>query len=188
MSTNDPAIAERARRLRTHGLVDRNTAPEFGIVSRMDIIQAEILRWRLKHTLVPAYERRRRNVELYRKLLDQAVTVPSAATQAISDACREAAVVVSIGAPGRFTGAGAPRRPRASVDVVEAGAVLIDCEGVATALDEFGGAQIMVEGDASAQALRVGFSVDDLCSHGATSLGGQDFNSIAHLECVVKRG
>lgn len=70
MSTNDSAIAERARRLRTHGLIDRNTAPEFGIVSRMDIIQAEILRWRLKHTLIPAYERRRRNVELYRKLLD----------------------------------------------------------------------------------------------------------------------
>ena len=31
------------------------------------------------------------------KLLDQAVTVPSAATNAISDACKEAGVVVSIG-------------------------------------------------------------------------------------------
>ena len=40
----------------------------------------------------------------HRKLLDQAVTVPSAATQAISDACREAAVVVSIGVNERDGG------------------------------------------------------------------------------------
>jgi aliphatic nitrilase len=33
----------------------------------------------------------------YRKLLDQAVTVPSPATNAIGDACRQAGVVVSIG-------------------------------------------------------------------------------------------
>jgi nitrilase len=40
----------------------------------------------------------------HRKLLDQAVTVPSAATQAISNACREAAVVVSIGVNERDGG------------------------------------------------------------------------------------
>ena len=38
------------------------------------------------------------------KLLDQAVTVPSAATNAISDACKEAKVVVSIGVNERDGG------------------------------------------------------------------------------------
>ena len=38
------------------------------------------------------------------KLLDQAVTVPSPATDAISDACKEAAVVVSIGVNERDSG------------------------------------------------------------------------------------
>src|SRR5258705_4304739 len=40
------------------------------------------------------------------KLLDQAVTVPSAATHAIGDACRQAQVVVSIGVNEREGGAG----------------------------------------------------------------------------------
>jgi len=38
------------------------------------------------------------------KLLDQAVTVPSAATHAIGDACRQAPVVVSIGVNERDGG------------------------------------------------------------------------------------
>lgn len=71
VTTNDEAVAERIRRLRNHGMTDRNTVVEFGYVSRMDTLQAEILRMRLGR-LASAIERRRRNVELYREHLDPA--------------------------------------------------------------------------------------------------------------------
>lgn len=67
-TTNDPAVAERIRRLRNHGMVDRNTVVEWGFVSRMDALQAEVLRLRLRK-LPDVIERRRRNAALYRKLL-----------------------------------------------------------------------------------------------------------------------
>ena len=71
ITTNDGALAERARRLRNHGLADRSTAPEFGCVSRMDVLHAEILRYRLEKRLAHAIERRRANVALYRAHLDR---------------------------------------------------------------------------------------------------------------------
>lgn len=74
--TADPALAERLRRLRNNGLVNRNTASEWGVVSRLDNVQAAILRYRLDglDSIVAA---RRRNAELYRSLLDRrAVFVP----------------------------------------------------------------------------------------------------------------
>lgn len=68
ITTNDEEIADRARRLRNHGLIDRNTVAEFGYVSRMDALQAAILRYRLGR-LPDVIERRRRNVALYREAL-----------------------------------------------------------------------------------------------------------------------
>ena len=62
--TKDSAIAEYARRMRNHGLIDRNTVPSFGMVSRMDTIQAAVLKYRLGK-LPSIIERRRRNAAMY---------------------------------------------------------------------------------------------------------------------------
>lgn len=67
--TNDDAIAETVRLLRNHGLADRNTVTRFGTVSRMDTLQAAILRYRLGR-LDEIIARRRANAALYRELLD----------------------------------------------------------------------------------------------------------------------
>src|SRR5690606_19786447 len=76
LTTNDDVIAERVRRLRSHGMIDRDTVAEWGVVSRMDVLQAAILRYRLRH-LPQIIEKRRRNAQLYRELLDPAhVQVP----------------------------------------------------------------------------------------------------------------
>lgn len=69
--TDDDAIAACVRRRRSHGMADRNTVVEWGLVSRMDVLQAAILRYRLK-LLPEVIERRRRNAALYRELLDPA--------------------------------------------------------------------------------------------------------------------
>ena len=69
VTTDDGEIAQRLRRLRNHGLIDRDTVAEFGVVSRMDDLQAEILRFRLPR-LRQAVEKRQRNVAIYRELLD----------------------------------------------------------------------------------------------------------------------
>jgi dTDP-4-amino-4,6-dideoxygalactose transaminase len=76
VTTNDPAIAEKLRLMRNHGLADRNTVTVWGTVSRMDVLQAELLRLRLKR-LDGVIERRRRNAETYRRLLrDTPVFIP----------------------------------------------------------------------------------------------------------------
>lgn len=75
--TSDAELAARLRRIRSHGLVDRNTVTEFGLVSRLDTLQASILRMRLKR-LPGVIERRRRNAQLYRELLDPAhIAIPA---------------------------------------------------------------------------------------------------------------
>jgi dTDP-4-amino-4,6-dideoxygalactose transaminase len=77
--TNDDKMADTVRLLRNHGLADRNTVVRFGTVSRMDTLQAAILRHRLRR-LDSIVERRRRNVALYRDLLDPSlVFIPSEA-------------------------------------------------------------------------------------------------------------
>jgi len=68
ITTNDAGIAKRVRLLRNHGLIDRDTVETFGYVSRMDSIQAAILRSRLLR-LPKVVERRRENADLYRSLL-----------------------------------------------------------------------------------------------------------------------
>jgi dTDP-4-amino-4,6-dideoxygalactose transaminase len=63
--TADAEMAARIRRLRNHGLVNRSDVQEWGLVSRLDTLQAEVLRIRLRH-LPSVIERRRRNVAQYR--------------------------------------------------------------------------------------------------------------------------
>ena len=69
LTTNDDEIAETIRLLRNHGLADRNTVTRFGQVSRLDTLQAAILKYRL--TRLPSIiERRRANAALYRQELN----------------------------------------------------------------------------------------------------------------------
>jgi dTDP-4-amino-4,6-dideoxygalactose transaminase len=69
VTTDSDEIAKRIRLLRNHGLADRDTVVEFGYVSRLDALQAAVLRWRLGR-LDPMIERRRANAALYRELLN----------------------------------------------------------------------------------------------------------------------
>jgi len=70
-------IARRIRLLRNHGLADRDTVVEFGYVSRLDALQAAVLRFRLGR-LDPMIERRRANAGLYRELLkDLPIVLPT---------------------------------------------------------------------------------------------------------------
>ncbi len=68
--TNRSDVAERVSRLRNHGMADRNTVIEFGFVSRLDTLQAAIVRFRLGR-LGSVVERRIRNAALYRERLDR---------------------------------------------------------------------------------------------------------------------
>ena len=76
LATNDDRVAAAARSMRNHGLIDRNTVERFGFVSRMDTLQAAILRYRLTR-LERITGQRRKNASLYDRLLDRsAVFVP----------------------------------------------------------------------------------------------------------------
>lgn len=68
VTTNDRAAAERMRRLRAHGLADRQTVEEWGLVSRMDTLQAAVLGYRLDK-LPQVIARRRANAAIYQGLL-----------------------------------------------------------------------------------------------------------------------
>ncbi len=68
VTTNDKAAAQRMRRLRAHGMVDRQTVEEWGVVSRMDTLQAAILNYRLEK-LPDVIAKRRANAALYQSLL-----------------------------------------------------------------------------------------------------------------------
>jgi dTDP-4-amino-4,6-dideoxygalactose transaminase len=68
VTTNDSAAAARMRRLRTHGMADRETVEEWGFVSRMDVLQAAILDYRLDK-LPDVIAKRRENAALYQRLL-----------------------------------------------------------------------------------------------------------------------
>jgi dTDP-4-amino-4,6-dideoxygalactose transaminase len=68
ITTDSDDIAARVRLLRNHGLIDRDTVAEFGYVSRLDALQAVVLRYRLGR-LDELIERRRTNAQLYREFL-----------------------------------------------------------------------------------------------------------------------
>lgn len=76
LTTNDKKVADRVRLLRNHGMSDRVTVEEWGLVSRMDTLQAAILRFRLKR-LPFAIDKRRANAQYYQQhLVHPAIFVP----------------------------------------------------------------------------------------------------------------
>jgi dTDP-4-amino-4,6-dideoxygalactose transaminase len=68
MITDDDAIIDVVRRYGNHGLIDRDTCLDYGVNSRLDVLQAEILLYRLGK-LASITKRRRHNVNLYRALI-----------------------------------------------------------------------------------------------------------------------
>ena len=68
--TNNSLVANKIRQYRNHGFVERNYSEKFGIVSRMDEIQAAILNYRIGR-LDNVIKKRRSNAELFRKLLNK---------------------------------------------------------------------------------------------------------------------
>jgi len=58
--TDDAALAERLRSLRNYGKVDRDRLVEIGMNSRLDELQAALLR--VKLLFLPAWNQRRRNL------------------------------------------------------------------------------------------------------------------------------
>jgi len=69
LTTNNDDVANRVRLLRNHGLKDRNTVVKWGTVSRLDSLQAAILRYRLSN-LESAIRARRTNAQRYRDTLN----------------------------------------------------------------------------------------------------------------------
>lgn len=66
MVTDDEEIADKVRLYRNHGLKDRDTCLFYGVNSRLDSLNAEVLMYRLKR-LDDVVARRRANVNHYRK-------------------------------------------------------------------------------------------------------------------------
>jgi dTDP-4-amino-4,6-dideoxygalactose transaminase len=80
ITTQDPALAERLRILRGHGTRKKYNCEQIGINSRLDALQAAILRVKLKH-LSDWSDSRRNNADRYRALfqdrgLDQILGLP----------------------------------------------------------------------------------------------------------------
>lgn len=78
----DPELAERARRLRVYGEATRYNSVELGTNSRLDELQAALLRVKLPY-LDAALERRRAIAALYDRLLDGVATMPPARPDAV---------------------------------------------------------------------------------------------------------
>jgi len=76
VTTPDADLAGRIRRLRNGGQTDRYHHPEFGVNSRLDEIQAAILRARLKWLPGWTAERRTLAAEYRRRLADAPIAVP----------------------------------------------------------------------------------------------------------------
>ncbi len=71
LTTDDGDLAARVAKMRNHGLVGKGLSEALGHVSRMDTLQAAILRYKLE-VLPGVIERRRGNAALYRERLDPA--------------------------------------------------------------------------------------------------------------------
>ncbi|MFM2130061.1 MAG: hypothetical protein RL477_1607, partial [Pseudomonadota bacterium] len=66
--TDDDEIAHSARLYRNHGQEGRDNTVIFGVNSRLDVLNAEVLKFRLTR-LKDVVDKRRRNADLYRRLL-----------------------------------------------------------------------------------------------------------------------
>jgi dTDP-4-amino-4,6-dideoxygalactose transaminase len=76
ITTTDPALAAKIKRLRNGGQTDRYHHGEFGVNSRLDEIQAAILRARLRWLPTWTAERRQLAAEYRKHLAGAPVTVP----------------------------------------------------------------------------------------------------------------
>ena len=70
MSTNDDEVNRKVRLYRTHGLESRDNCVLYGVNSRLDSLNAEVLKFRLER-LKAIVDRRRHNVELYKSIIKQ---------------------------------------------------------------------------------------------------------------------
>lgn len=68
MGTNDDEVARKVRLYRTHGLESRDSCALYGVNSRLDALNAEVLKFRLGR-LKSIVDRRRANAALLRKLI-----------------------------------------------------------------------------------------------------------------------
>lgn len=75
LTTNDPEIADRLRSLRVHGSRLKYHCEVLGVNSRLDALQAAILRVKLRH-LASWTDGRRKNAQRYKGLFDQAQLAP----------------------------------------------------------------------------------------------------------------
>ena len=66
--TDDDALYEKVMLYRNHGTQSRDNVVIFGVNSRLDVLHAEILKFRLKR-LAQVIARRRKNANLYRQLI-----------------------------------------------------------------------------------------------------------------------
>lgn len=66
--TNDDEIAHKARAYRNHGQEGRDNCVFFGVNSRLDVLNAEVLKYRLRR-LKAVIERRRHNANIYRRIV-----------------------------------------------------------------------------------------------------------------------
>ena len=70
ITTNNPEYYHKALILRNHGLVNRNKVKNFGYLSRMDVLQAAILNFRISK-LNNIIKKRRKNASYYLKYIDR---------------------------------------------------------------------------------------------------------------------
>ena len=76
LNANDDEIARKCRLYRNHGLQDRDTCVMYGVNSRLDVLNAEVLKYRLTR-LDDVIGRRRRNVAIYQdKIKAKQVYIP----------------------------------------------------------------------------------------------------------------
>ena len=68
--TNSSKLAKRVRLMRNHGLESRDNVVLYGVNSRLDSLNAQVLRMRLKK-LANIIKRRRKNAKLYQKLISR---------------------------------------------------------------------------------------------------------------------